>query len=545
MPDFLRHRLFNGPTGPAPLLALVLFALFLLVGLFDHDPWKVEDATHFGVVWSMLEHGDWLAPRLAGELWPKAPLPYWLAALSASIGGLLGVAAHEATRLASSINALLSGLFLALAARELYGRERAIAAPLALAGCLGLLVHVHETQPAIAILAGQSAALWGLSLLPRRPTLGGVVHGLALAAIALSGGLAALPLTVLPLLVSLVLAPQPGRAWRGILLGLPGAAIATVWPLTLILYAPSAFDAWWTAELAQLDHSGSGRRFLAFGGLLPWFAWPALPLAAWTLWLRRRDLLALPQALPLLAFVGAWLTVAVIYDARSVGALPLLPPLALLAAGGIGDLRRGAANGFDWFAMLTFTLLGGLIWLGWTAMVFGLPAGIAHNFAKLEPGFSAQLSWPAVLFAAAASIGWLYLIFTSPRSNYRGLVHWLAGMTLVWLLTASLWFPWIDYGKTYRPLANNLAKQLHSLNIDGCVAGAGLAEAQRASFDYFADLRTVPLDSAAAHRCHWLLTQSTSRHDEFSPGRGNWKKIWEGNRPGDKSEKFRLYRRAD
>lgn len=545
MPDFLRHRLFSGPIGPAPALTLVLFALFLLVGLFDHDPWKVEDASNFGVVWSMLDHGDWLAPRLAGELWPKAPLPYWLAAVTASIGGVLGIAAHEAARLASTIGALLSGLFLALAARELYGRERAIAAPLALAGCLGLLVHVHETQPAMAILAGQSAALWGLSLLTRRPVLGGVVHGLAQAAIALAGGLAALPLTLLPLLVTLALAPQPGRAWRGFLLGLPGAAIAVIWPLALIIYAPDAFEAWWAAELVQLDHSGSAQRFLAFGALLPWFAWPALPLAAWTLWLRRRDLLALPQAMPLLAFFGAWLTVSVAYEARSVGALPLLPPLALLAAGGIGELRRGAANGFDWFAMITFTLLGGLIWLGWTAMLFGLPAGIAHNFAKLEPGFVAHFSWLAFAAAVAASIGWLWLIFTSPRSNYRALVHWLAGMTLVWLLTANLWFPWIDYGKSYRPLANNLTKQLRNLNADGCVAGAGLAEAQRASFDYFADLRTLPLESTAAHRCHWLLTQSTSRHDEFSPGRGSWKKVWEGNRPGDKSEKFRLYRREN
>ncbi len=544
MPAFSQHRLFSSPLGPAPALLAVLFALFLGSGLIGHDPWKAEDASHFGVVWSMLAHGDWLVPHLAGEYWPKAPLPYWLAAALALLGNSLGLAAHAAARFGTLLCTALTLLMLGLASRELYGRERALAAPLAFAGCIGLLAHAHETQPALAILAAQSAALWGLALLPRRPWLGGGIYGLAVAAIALSGGLASLPLTLLPLLASLAHSRR-ATALRGLAACLPLAALAGLWPLALALQAPAALDAWWTSELALLDPRGSWHTLLAFAALLPWFAWPALPLALWTLWLRRRELAALPQALPLLAFLSAWVTVAIIYEPRSVNALPLLPPLALLAAGGSAELRRGAANGFDWFAMITFTLVGGLIWLGWIAMVFGIPAGIAHNFAKLEPGFVARFSWPAVSVAAAASLGWLWLIYQQPRSAYRGQVHWLAGLSMIWLLTVALWFPWIDYGKTYRPLAATLAKALHDNGASGCIAGAGLADAQRASLDYFADLRTIRLESSAGQRCRWLLTQSTSRSDEFAPGRSHWRKVWEGNRPGDRIEKIRLYRRED
>ena len=546
MTDFLQPRRFPTHSAQPRWLPWMLLATLLLSGLIGHDPWKVEDASHFGVVWSMIAHGQWLAPHLAGELWSEAPLAYWIAALFAMLGSALGLASHDAARLASALFTALSCTFLALAARELYGKARAIAAPLALAGCLGLLIHSHETQPAMAILASQSAALWGLALLPRQAKRGGMIYGLALASLSLSGGLAMLPLTLLPLLSSITLSPQRSASLRGLLMGLPFAALAAAWPLALALSDPAALSAWWAAEWQQFADNASGSNFLAFSRLLPWFAWPALPLATWTLWLRRRDLLALPQLLPLLAFIGAWISVALAYQARSVGALPLLPPLALLAAGGIGEVRRGAANGFDWFAMITFSLLSALVWLGWTAMVFGLPAEIAHNFAKLEPGFTAHFSWPAVAVASAASIAWFWLIFTSPRTPYRGLTHWLAGMTLTWLLTVSLWFPWVDYGKTYRPLAVVLAKQLRTLNAQGCIAGQGLAEAQRASFDYFANLRTVAADSPAGHHCQWLLKQSTSANDEELPPatkEAPWIKHWEGHRPGDKVERFRLYQR--
>ena len=44
----------------------------------------------------------------------------------------------------------------------------------------------------------------------------------------------------------------------------------------------------------------------------------------------------------------------------------------------------------------------------------------------------------------------------------------------------------------------------------------------------------------ARHDCPLLLLQDNAGQSEPGPV-GRWKKIWEGNRAGDRSEKFRLY----
>ena len=49
----------------------------------------------------------------------------------------------------------------------------------------------------------------------------------------------------------------------------------------------------------------------------------------------------------------------------------------------------------------------------------------------------------------------------------------MAGLTLFWLLVASLWMPWFDYGKTYRGVAESLRKRASQENPD-CVAAPRL-----------------------------------------------------------------------
>ena len=74
----------------------------------------------------------------------------------------------------------------------------------------------------------------------------------------------------------------------------------------------------------------------------------------------------------------------------------------------------------------------------------------------------------------------------------------------------------------------------------GCIASHGLGEAQRAAFDYHANIVTVRAENRPRHDCPLLLAQSNARQPEASPG-ATWKKLWEGNRVGDRTEKFRLY----
>jgi len=120
-------------------------------------------------------------------------------------------------------------------------------------------------------------------------------------------------------------------------------------------------------------------------------------------------------------------------------------------------------------------------------------------------------------------------------------LHWAAGVILFWGLVTTLWLPWIDYGKSYRMLSRSLAAALPAQR--GRICGRNLGDAQRASFHYFDNIVTVRQGRRELSECKLLLVLTSGRDAaEFSAGAA-WNKIWEGRRPGDRNELFRLYRR--
>jgi 4-amino-4-deoxy-L-arabinose transferase-like glycosyltransferase len=145
--------------SPAPTLArrgaLFLCAIWLLAGVVGHDPWKVDDVLHLGVAYGMAG-GDWLVPRIAGDpCLVSPPLYHWVAALCGKLLGWL-LPWHDAARLAS---VLFGAAFLAILSRmakQLLGASAALAAPLLAIGTLGLLVPLHEAQPAIVAITVSS-----------------------------------------------------------------------------------------------------------------------------------------------------------------------------------------------------------------------------------------------------------------------------------------------------------------------------------------------------------------------------------------------------
>ncbi len=519
----------------------VLLALYVLPGLIGHDPWKNDDAVTIGVVHEMLSSGNWLTPALAGRPHPDAPLYYWLAASSAHLSSWL-LPLHDGARLASGACTLLALAFMLLAARELHGRSEAPAAPLLLAGSIGFLFHAHEAQPMLATLAAHAAAYWGLTQLARRPHRGAIVFATALGLGLLTNGLAAM----LPLLpVAALAAWRADNRQRAALLLAASVVLATLpaaaWLTALSLRDPAYLADFSRAELSQLAGTVQpGQRLLRLLLMLPWYAWPAFPLAAWALWARRRHLLGTPLALPIFALLVALPAISFWLGARSASALLLLPPLVLLAVPGVGALRRGAANAFDWFGMITFSILALLAWLGWSAIVFGWPASLGRQSLRLAPGFIAHFSLLAAVFALLATTAWCCLIATTARSPMRGIMHWMAGLTLFWLLIATLWMPWIDHIKSYRQAAASLASHLPAGY--GCIASVNVADPVLASLDYFEGIRTVPAASPGARDCRLLLFHGSPRDGGLTAGR-DWQRIWQGGRPSDRraSEKLQLY----
>lgn len=545
MPFLPEQPRFKGISlPPSGWVLAILLTLYIFVGLIGHDPWKHDDAITIGIAYDIFTHGNWLTPHLAGQLYPDAPLYYWIAAgFSHLFSWLLPV--HDASRLASGLSTLLALEFILLAARELHGKEHAAAAPLILAGSIGFLFHAHEAQPMLAALTAHTAAYWALILERRRPLFAALVFGAAIALGFLVNGL--LPVLMLLPVTVLTLWMSPDRtqgAKRLIISAAIALALTSLWLIPVRLIAPDYLEAFLKNELGPLTRgiqplSNIGR----YLNMLLWYAWPALPLAAWTLWSKRRTLTSKQHALPALCFFLSLLLLGFIVELRSSAALLLLPPLVLLAVPGVTALRRGAANAFDWFGMMTFTIFAAVVWIVWSAMVFGWPARLARQAIRLEPGFVGHFSLFACLFALLATLIWFWLVITSPRSPMRGIMHWMAGLTLFWLLIATLWMPWIDYGKSYRPLSTSLAKALP--DKADCMVNANLPDSILASLDYFENIRTVPVQSEMAKQCSFLLLHGQIK-DPVSIAAAGWQQIWQGKRPGDRKDAdlFHLYQRV-
>ena len=100
----------------------------------------------------------------------------------------------------------------------------------------------------------------------------------------------------------------------------------------------------------------------------------------------------------------------------------------------------------------------------------------------------------------------------------------------------TLWLPWIDYGKTYRGVSSEIRRELGP--HPGCIARRGLGLAQRASLDYFNGIRTTA--GSKSKECRHLIVQTGTGSEKDLPG---WTLVRETSRPGDKSERLRLYRR--
>lgn len=544
MPFLEEKPRFRGISlPPSGWVLTVLLVVYIFTGLIGHDPWKHDDAISIGIAHDIAEHGNWLLLQLAGRSYPDAPLYYWLAA---SIGKLFSwlLPFHDAARLTSGMFTLLSLEFILLAARELHGRDHAAAAPLILAGSIGFLFHAHEAQPMLAALTAHTAAYWALALMPRQPRLAASVFACAFATGFLANGLLPVLTLVPPTLVAVWRSPnRTCSAW--LIAGIAAAAVPCgFWLHATYSASPDYLASFFSEEIATLTQSVAPTTNLArYASLLLWYAWPALPLAGWSLWSRRRQLLSFPIAFPALSFFAILVLLAFLVSLRSATALLLLPPLVLLAVPGVATLRRGAASAFDWFGMMTFTLFAGIVWIGWSALVFGWPERLARQAVRLEPGFVGSFSAPAFAFALTFTGIWFWMIVTSPRSPTRSVMHWMSGLTLFWLLLASLWMPWIDYGKTFREVSASVRNALPE-RLD-CVAGASLPLSFLAALDYFEDIRTIPQKSDAAARCSWLLVQGSQR-SPASLAEAGWRKVWEGNRPGDRraGDRFHLYQRG-
>ncbi len=531
-----------------PLLIAVLGLAWLLPGLIGHDPWKPDEAYTFGVVYEILQGGSRVIPQIAGEAFiDKPPLFHLGAAISAWLFSAV-LPLHDGARLVVGFWIGLALLFSSLASRELHGPRHGLVAALLLIGSLGLVVRGHQLITDVAALGGFAMAYYGAALSMRRGAPGGFWIGTACGIVFMTQGI---PEAAIVAAIA-VLLPLAGPHWRTprYAASLMVAAVAAlpwllIWPLLLLQRDPALFEVWLNAE--NLSRFFGTHNPLAGLGyylrILPWYTFPAWPIALWALWRahRQRQLASPPVVLPAVGLGATLLLLGFATESRELYALPMLLPMALLAVPGVDPLRRGAANGWFWFSIMGFTFFIAFAWVYWSALELGIPAKLHSHLHTIRPGYDFGFRWLPFALGLAYTAGWFALLGTLRKSTERPLIVWAAGITTVWALLATLFIGWVDTQKSYRSMIDGMQRALPAQYR--CMASRDLGEAQRAMLHYFAGIRTLRTETGpGAGACDLLLVQGRPLDETVMPA--EWNKIWEGHRPGDKDERFRLYRRG-
>lgn len=530
--------------------AAALTLLWMLPGLFGHDPWKPDEAYTFGLVLDILQTGDWVVPTLAGEPFLEKPPAFFLsAALFARLFGGGWLALHDAARLATAFYMALTFLCVALAARQLYGGGKGWIAVLLLAGSVGLIDRGHQLITDTAQLAGIALGIYGFALSLHRPLFAGLALGTGTGLAFLAKGLFAPGCLAVAALALPALSP-PWRARRYVH-ALAVAALAAlpwlvIWPAALHARRPELLDEWlWGMNVGSfIGEESIAAKPSAFFYLwvLPWFALPSWPLAAWTVWQARGELRARAQTMLCLALLGVmFLVLSVSKTGRELYAMPLLIPLCLLAAPALAQLPQRLAEQSWRTALIALALAGGALWLAWLSLELGLVSTLQTLLLRRQPAYAPRFDLLAFSVAAAYTGLVVYIVRQFRRRPERPIAAWSGAVSLAWGLSMILFLRYLDTGKSYRAMIADLSRALPP--VHSCIASRSLGEPQRALLRYFAGITTYRQEGPLRRPdCELLLVQGS--RETFKAPDAHWAPVWEGARPGDAKELYRLYRRV-
>jgi hypothetical protein len=547
-----------------PRRALILLCLaYVLPGFVARNPWKNADLEAFGFMLALArpESGQavsWLKPLLAGQAEPSlALLPLWLGAWCIRLAppGWEALAARLPfmVMLALTLAATWQGVYALARTRAAqpvafafggeahpadYARTLADGGVLALLGCLGLALLSHEITPALSQLCFTSLLFYGLTTTPRQRwvRLGAAAAGLL--GLTLSGApTMAVLLGAGGWLVHVREQPDPNHRSPRML----DKALLVLFILLSITLA-GALDLWrWRLQPPAPDQLHS------FARLLLWFTWPAGPLALWSLWRWRRQLLqgwrmphiGLPLWFVLVTVGTTWFT-----GNTNRALLSALPAIATLAAFALPTMRRSVGAFIDWFTLLFFSLGALIIWVVWVAMQTGTPAVTARNVVREAPDFVPSLSLTGLAIAAIAFAGWLALVrWRTSRHRielWKSLVLPAAGVTLCWLLLMTLWLPLLDHRMSYGPLLERMRAAHPDIR---CVQTVSLNNAQNAALRHHGPwhVRVAGAAHLAPEHCRWLVTSSRHLpHHETQLRQWGWTEVARYPRPSDSQDIFVL-----
>ncbi len=530
---------------PLPFI-LLLCLLYILPGLFGHGPWKQDEPYIFGIVRHMLHTHDWVVPVNAGiPFMEKPPLYYWL-------GTLFDRLTHpwlsepDGVRLVSGLLTGITLLFSGMSARLAWGVGQGRLAVLSMLATFGLLFESHIMITDVAMLTGYAIASYGFLLGRIRPIRGGFWLGTGAGIGFLSKGLLIPGTLGVTALLLLLFDTWRQRAWYQAMLvacmtSLPWLVI---WPAALWLRSPEWFYQWfWLNNVGRflgfsVPQLGADNSVWFWPKTLPWFTWPILPLALFTLWRERRTLRQQPTLQFALVSFTVYLTVLCLSaSARTAYGLPMLVSLALLATPATTQLPARLNLAGDYLARLLFLPCVILSWLVWGIFQITHHAPQWYWLTRgLNPAFVLPMQPIPVSLALLTSIAWIISWYWLPRLRARAVLSTALGITTFWMMFATLWLPWVDNAKSYHDAF--IAAAHHVPATYNCVSGENLGESTRPMFDYYFGLIHIRHDNINNPTCHVRFIDEPGTLPPNIPA--HWQIVWHGSRPQDDKDTFWL-----
>lgn len=530
--------------GTKTQLLLILCAIWILTGLIGHAPWKPLESTSISIVKSIYQGGSFIAPLARGEnTLESPPLYYALAALSAKLFSPI-LTMHDGARLFNSVWLTILLLMVGMTGRELWSRGVGRHATFIMIGTVGFMLSAHSLNHEIAAFTVLATGFYALALFKRRPRRATLLFGLALGVGFLVDGI----VTPLTLLCTATILAVLFQKWRRkpllmfiLLATLLAAPFVAGWLFLLHHQFPALFNDWWRHLIATFHYTNH----FYFSRILVWYAWPALPLALLGLWRFRAQLLIQTKfQLALTFFAVSFVILGFAAPNKDIQALPLLLPLVALGAGSVEQLKRDFAAALNWFAVMLFTTLGALIWLGWIAMMTGFPWKLQERMRFLSGAYAVDFQAMTFVLAMLMTLIWFIVSLRAKLTKRSTVTNWAIGMTFVWCLLMTLWLPLIDNAKSYAAVFDSLKKSLPQETTQKitCVNSLNVGKAQSYLFDYYTNITLQPFERTQQLNCNLYLIQDEKGTGKMTPG-AEWQLIWQGKRAADRKESFRLFQR--
>ncbi len=337
------------------LLWLLGLGLLLIgTGLGLRDPWAPDEPRFALVAQDMLRSGDWLFPRVGGDLYAdKPPLFFWLIASATATTGSL--------RIGFLLPSLFAGLGTVVLVYDLMrrarGREVGLATGFILLLTFQFVWQARQAQIDAVLCFFTTLSLYGLL---RHLCLGPARSWFLVGWAAAGLGVITKGVGFLPLLVLLPFAVLVRRRWRAAVprigaLGIAGAVAMLiaigVWLVPMMVASGAGGDLLayrneilFRQTVTRYADAWHHRApvYYYFVEIIPLFWLPLVALVPW-LWSRWRA--ALRDRSTLVAVLLAWVVIVVLFFTVSAGKrtlyiLPAVPALAMAAGPWLPELLR-------------------------------------------------------------------------------------------------------------------------------------------------------------------------------------------------------------